>query len=95
MVPLQVLLLAVLITGEVSKEWAIYNYDKKSGVFSAPGDSGSIVVDGLGCIGGMLHGGAGTIDTCDITYVTPMWWLWPQIKMQFPNANLYPTFIST
>lgn len=31
-------------TGEVSREWAIYNYDSKSGVFSAPGDSGSILV---------------------------------------------------
>lgn len=42
-------------TGEISREWAIYNYDSKSGVFSAPGDSGSIVVGGLGRIGGMLQ----------------------------------------
>jgi len=29
-------------TDEESVEWAIYNYDNKSGVFSAPGDSGSM-----------------------------------------------------
>ncbi|KAF9780138.1 hypothetical protein BJ322DRAFT_1112814 [Thelephora terrestris] len=38
-------------TAEESMEWATYNYDKKSGVFSAPGDSGSIIVDGLGRTG--------------------------------------------
>jgi len=80
-------------TGKVSREWAIYNYDSKSGVFSAPGDSGSIVAGGLGRIGGMLHGGAGKTDTCDVTYITPMWWLWPRIKAQFPDANLYPTTV--
>jgi hypothetical protein len=38
-------------TAEESMEWATYNYINKSGVFSAPGDSGSIIVDGLGRIG--------------------------------------------
>ncbi|KJA21087.1 hypothetical protein HYPSUDRAFT_203275 [Hypholoma sublateritium FD-334 SS-4] len=47
------------LSGQGSKEWAIYNYDNKSGVFSARGDSGSIIVDGLGRIGGLLTGGAG------------------------------------
>lgn len=75
-------------TGEVSREWAIYNYDSKSGVFPTPGDSGSIVVGGLGRIGGMLHGGVGKTDTCDVTYINSMWWLWPRIKAQFPDANL-------
>ncbi|KAI0797796.1 hypothetical protein C8Q75DRAFT_801713 [Abortiporus biennis] len=45
-------------TGDGSKEWGIYNYDNNSGVFSAPDDSGSIIVDGLGRIGGLLTGGA-------------------------------------
>jgi hypothetical protein len=44
-------------TGEESMEWAIYKYDNNSGVFSAPSDSGSITVDGLGRIGGLLTGG--------------------------------------
>ncbi|KAI5796327.1 hypothetical protein DFH27DRAFT_112451 [Peziza echinospora] len=74
-----------------SMEWAIYNYDSKSGVFSAPGDSGSIIVDGLGRVGGMLTGGAGKTETSDVTYATPMWWLWPRIQQQFPNANMFPT----
>jgi len=52
-------------TGEESMEWAIYNYDNKSGVFSAPGDSGSIIVDGLGRIGGLLTGGTGKTERSD------------------------------
>jgi hypothetical protein len=79
------------LTGQGSKEWAIYNYDNKSGVFSAPGDSGSTIVDGLGRIGGLLTGGAGKTETSDVTYSTPMFWLWPRIKQHFPNAHLYPT----
>ncbi|KAF8162649.1 hypothetical protein B0H34DRAFT_794449 [Crassisporium funariophilum] len=75
-------------TGEESREWAIYNYDKNSGVFSARGDSGSIVVDGRGRIGGLPTGGAGKTETSDVTYVTPMFWLWPRIKEHFPNAHL-------
>ncbi|KAH8108684.1 hypothetical protein DFH11DRAFT_1862160 [Phellopilus nigrolimitatus] len=78
-------------TGQESMEWAIYNYDNKSGVFSAPGDCGSIIVDGLGRIGGLLTGGTGKTETSDVTYATPMWWLWPRIKQHFPNAHLYPT----
>jgi len=43
-------------TRQESTEWAIYNYDNTYGVFSAPGDSGPIIVDGLGSIGGLLTG---------------------------------------
>lgn len=81
-------------TGMVSKEWAVYNYDKNSGVFSAPGDSGSIVVDGRGRIGGLLTGGAGKTEISDVTYVTPMFWLWPRIKAHFPNAHLNLTTVA-
>jgi hypothetical protein len=81
-------------TGEESMEWAIYNYDSNSGVFSAPGDSGSIVVTGLGDIGGMINGGTGKTETSDVTYATPMFWLWPRVKTHFPHANLYPTTIA-
>ncbi|KAF8260461.1 hypothetical protein EI94DRAFT_1610857 [Lactarius quietus] len=81
-------------TGEESREWAIYNYDSESGVFSKGGDSGSIIVDVLGRIGGLLTGGTGKTETFDVTYATPMWWLWPRIKQHFPNANLYPTTIA-
>jgi hypothetical protein len=77
-------------THQTSKEWAILPYDYKSG-FSAPGDSGSIIVDGRGRIGGLLTGGAGEVESSDITYATPFFWLLPRIKQNgFPNAHLYP-----
>ncbi|TFK49387.1 hypothetical protein OE88DRAFT_422270 [Heliocybe sulcata] len=79
------------LSSQGSKAWAIYNYDNKSGAFSARGDSGSIIVDGLGRIGGLLTGGAGKTETSDVTYRTPMFWLWPRIKQHFPHAHLYPT----
>ena len=51
------------------------NYDSKSEVFSGPGDSGALIADIRGRIGGML--------TCtwfwhkakspDMTYATPFW----------------------
>jgi hypothetical protein len=74
-------------------EWAVYNYNYKSGVFSDHSDSGSIIVDGLGRIGGLLTSGNGTTVTSDVTYATPMWWLWPRIKKHFPNAHFNPTNI--
>jgi hypothetical protein len=78
-------------THQTSMEWAILPYDHKSGVFSAPGDSGSVIVDSRGRIGGLLTGGAGTTEDSDITYATPFFWLFPRIKNNgFPNAHLYP-----
>ncbi|KAI0272413.1 hypothetical protein BC834DRAFT_921886 [Gloeopeniophorella convolvens] len=58
-------------TQQTSMEWAILPYDNKSGVFSAPGDSGSIIADGRGRVGGLLTGGAGKTESSDITYATP------------------------
>jgi hypothetical protein len=46
-------------TRKTSMEWAILPYDHKFGGFSAAGDSGAIIVDGKGRIGGLLTGGAG------------------------------------
>ncbi|KAG6858137.1 hypothetical protein C0995_002343, partial [Termitomyces sp. Mi166 len=78
-------------TYHTSKEWAILPYDKNSGVFSARGDSGSVIVDGDGQIGGMLTGGAGDMEALDITYATPFFWLFSRIKANgFPNAHLDP-----
>jgi hypothetical protein len=71
-------------------EIAIYPYSHKDGAFSAPGDSGSIVIDGLGRIVGLLTGGSGTTDSTDVTYVTPYFWLEEQIKKVFPDSYLYP-----
>ena len=73
-----------------STEIAIYPYKHKDGAFSSPGDSGSIVVNGLGRIVGLLTGGSGTTDSTDVTYVTPYFWVQEQIKKAFPNSYLYP-----
>jgi hypothetical protein len=65
-------------------------YNHKDGAFYAPGDSGSIVVDGLGRIVGLLTGGSGATDFTDVTYVTPYFWVEEQIKKAFPDSYLYP-----
>ncbi|KAI9439642.1 hypothetical protein H4582DRAFT_2119419 [Lactarius indigo] len=61
----------------------------KSGVFSEPGDSGSVIADIRGRIGVVLTGGSGKTKSSDITYATPFWWLLERIKANgFPNAHL-------
>ncbi|KAF8874482.1 hypothetical protein BD779DRAFT_1664243 [Infundibulicybe gibba] len=72
-----------------SMETAILPYDNKHGVFSAPGDSGSIILDRAGRIVALLTSGAGTSDETDVTYGTPYWWLEEQIKKVFPGCYLY------
>ncbi|KIJ15135.1 hypothetical protein PAXINDRAFT_99664 [Paxillus involutus ATCC 200175] len=67
-------------THQISMEWAILPYDNKSGAFAAPGDSGSIIADGRGRVGGILTSGAGKTTSSDITYATPFFWLLPSIK---------------
>ncbi|EPT04345.1 hypothetical protein FOMPIDRAFT_1014196 [Fomitopsis schrenkii] len=53
------------------------------------GDSGSIIADIRGRIGGMLTGGSGNMEISDITYATPFWWLLEHIQANgFPNAHL-------
>jgi len=74
---------------QTSMEWGIINYDSESDVFSGPGDSGSIIADICGRIGGMLTGGSGKTETPDMTYATPFWWLLKRIQASgFPNAHL-------
>jgi hypothetical protein len=74
---------------KTSIEIAVYPYSNKDGAFSAPGDSGSIVVDGKGRLVGLLTGGAGTAESTDVTYLTPYWWIEKQIKEVYPNSLLY------
>ncbi|KAG7439988.1 uncharacterized protein BT62DRAFT_924364 [Guyanagaster necrorhizus] len=74
---------------QTSMEWVIINYDSKSEVFSKPGDSGSVIADIHGRIGGMLTGGSGKTPSSDMTYATPFWWLLERIKVNgFPNVHL-------
>ena len=78
---------------QTSMEWAIINYDGgKSGVFSEAGDSGAIIADIRGRIGGLLSSGSGKKGPSDITYATPFWWLFERIKAKgFPNVHLDAT----
>ncbi|WVN86101.1 uncharacterized protein L203_101260 [Cryptococcus depauperatus CBS 7841] len=55
---------------ETSKEIAVLPYNNKTGPFSAPGDSGSIVLDRNGRILGVITAGAGVTDSTNVTYVT-------------------------
>jgi len=72
-----------------SVEAAVYSYDNDSGPFSRRGDSGSIIVDALGKFVALLTGGTGPTDSSDITFGSPMYWLWEIIKAEFRGANLY------
>ena len=73
-----------------SVEVAILPHDIDSIAFSKDGDSGALIVDALGRFVALLTGGTdkGT-DPSDITYATPMEWVWDLIKDRFPGANLY------
>ncbi|KAH8831698.1 hypothetical protein DL96DRAFT_844183 [Flagelloscypha sp. PMI_526] len=75
---------------QTSMEWPIFGYGDKSTPFSEPGDSGSVIADIKGRIGGMLTGGTGNEQGMDITYATPFWWLLQRIRQpaNFPNAHL-------
>lgn len=78
-----------MVVEGTSKEWVVFGYDNQSGAFSEPGDSGSIVVDIRGRIGGILTGGGGKTERSDMTYVTPWWWIFERVKKNgFPNAHL-------
>jgi hypothetical protein len=74
----------------VSKEWAILPFDHRSGAFSAKGDSGSVVVDGAGRIGGVLTSGGGDTDSSDVTYVTPIDFVLKTIRGNKSLAKAYP-----
>ncbi|WVN86109.1 uncharacterized protein L203_101268 [Cryptococcus depauperatus CBS 7841] len=74
---------------ETSRALAVLPYNNKAGPFSAPGDSGSIVLDRDGRILGMITAGAGTAPLIDVTYVTPYWHIEQEIKKHFPESLLY------
>ena len=76
-------------TKETSLEVAVLPYDRERGAFSAPGDSGAIVLERAGGIVGMITGGCGADYDTDITYLTPYWWLDEQVKKVFPDSYLY------
>ena len=84
--------------GIVSVELGIYNSGLKNAeVFSAKGDSGSLVWhmmdDGEAHIVGQLHSGQskGGSASPHVTYATPGWWLLQRIRAKFPHAVFYRT----
>ena len=87
--------------GIESVELGIYNSgDKTAEVFSAKGDSGSLVwhiMNGKARIVGQLHSGhnRGGSTSNHVTYCTPGWYLLGQIKKRFKYADFYRTTWST
>ena len=83
--------------GIESVELGIYNSGNKSvEVFSAKGDSGSLVwhmTNGKARIVGQLHSGRNKGDSTSnhVTYCTPGWYLLGQIKKRFKYADFYRT----
>ncbi|KAH9047194.1 hypothetical protein EDB84DRAFT_524333 [Lactarius hengduanensis] len=82
----------------ISKEWTVLPFDAWTGGsrdfsakdFSAKGDSGSVVVDGAGRIGGLITCGAGKTDSIDVTYVTPIGFILKTIRNNKSLARSYP-----
>lgn len=79
---------------QTSMEWAILPRISKPGyqfhAFSKAGDSGAIIVDGLGRVGGLLTGGAGVLNSSDIAYATPIEFLLRCITEKYPGAHFHP-----
>ncbi|KAL1666677.1 hypothetical protein GGF50DRAFT_50228 [Schizophyllum commune] len=57
--------------------------------FARGGDSGSIVLDLDGRIVGLLTGVKESQGTNICTYLTPYWWLEPELKALFPSISRY------
>jgi hypothetical protein len=78
--------------GQVSKEWSILPFNHKSGAFSEQGDSGSIIVDGIGRIGGLLTGGSKRQkkESADVTYATPIGTVLDAIHKNEHLTKAYP-----
>ena len=76
---------------QTSMEWSIIDYEygrREEALFSEPGDSGAIIADIRGRIGGMLTGGAGNNEFSDIAYATPFWWILQRMRDNgFPKVN--------
>ncbi|KXN82875.1 hypothetical protein AN958_02086 [Leucoagaricus sp. SymC.cos] len=77
--------------GQRTREVAVYPCNSKSGTFSEPGDSGSVVIDGMGRVAGILTGGAGATKLSDCTYVTSINFLVKRLQENGFKPNIFPT----
>lgn len=67
-----------------------YGKNKYFGAFSEGGDSGALIASPNGNFVSLLTGGTGPSESVDITYATPIHWLWEEvILVKFPGASLY------
>jgi hypothetical protein len=73
---------------EWSTEVAVLACNNQEQPFSAPGDSGSIVLDRDGRILGLLTAGPDKSLLTDVSYVTPWFWLKERIEARFPGFEL-------
>ena len=74
----------------IAMEWSILPFDDKSGPFSAKGNSGSIVADGVGRIGGILTGGGSALDFSDVAYATSLSFVSETIHSYKPLVRACP-----
>lgn len=73
-----------------SLEIGVLQYGNDHPPFSDNGDSGAVVLDRVGRILGIVHGGAGSIDRTEVSFVSPFWWTLDRIHEIYPNAQIYP-----
>ncbi|KAG8852529.1 hypothetical protein FRB96_008624 [Tulasnella sp. 330] len=76
--------------GQSTREVAVYPRNSKSGPFSEPGDSGSVVIDGKGRVAGILTGGAGATKLSDCTYVTSINFIVKRLQEHGYKPNIFP-----
>ncbi|KAF2399425.1 hypothetical protein EJ06DRAFT_549541 [Trichodelitschia bisporula] len=74
----------------LSREIAVLSRGQWSS-FSARGDSGSIVVDGVGGVCGVLTGGEGCDGRLGVTFVTSINFLFKRLENNGYNANIFIT----
>jgi len=75
-------------TVDTSMELPIFGYESRTKPFSKPGDSGSVVIDNMARVIGIITGGVGATMSSDITYVTPANFLFDQIRGHKIDPNV-------
>jgi len=76
--------------GDMSKEVCVLPRNSKSDPFSRRGDSGSVVIDGMGRVRGIGTRGDGAADVSDCTYVTSINFLIKRLADFKIKANIFP-----
>ncbi|KIJ92019.1 hypothetical protein K443DRAFT_13941 [Laccaria amethystina LaAM-08-1] len=78
------------LDNEISNQRAILPFDNVAGHFSARGDSGFAIVDGAGRMGGIITSGAGSTDSFDVTYATPIEFVMKSMHANQVLAEAFP-----